>query len=172
MTHVSQTSQFIKGYTRSLLLTARQNSFNACLSFCKDNSENSLRKIKVMLESSTQKGASTTPLHCTIFCEGQKGTVSPSWSEETVSLEPGLNNYKATECSGGPKIRLALTEYMGEHFKSASGTVLAKLCETCLYTLPDSRIAFLPCSQTYKKEIMDACCLTTHTLFCTTAMSR
>lgn len=120
----------IKGYTRSPNLTAEQESFNVYLSSARTVVEIAFGRLKsrwrVLLKRSDFHFTFTAHVIATCcalhnFCEGEKETVNPTWTEEAAHLErdlpqPGVRTYNASDCSSGQEIRRALTEYMGANF--------------------------------------------------------
>ncbi|XP_049914823.1 putative nuclease HARBI1 [Epinephelus moara] len=120
----------IKGYTCSPRLTTEQESFNVYQSSARTTVEIAFGRLKsrwrVLLKRSDFHFTFTPHVIATCcalhnFCEGEKETVNPAWSEKAAGLErdlpqPGLRSYNKTECSGGQETRRTLTEYMGANF--------------------------------------------------------
>ncbi|KAM9344403.1 uncharacterized protein KZ484_016733 [Pholidichthys leucotaenia] len=126
------TDWLIKGYPPSLHITPEQNSFNVCLSAARTTVETAFSRLKsrwkVLLRRNDFHYTFTPHVIATCcalhnFCENEKEHISPAWAEEAKVLERGLPQpsgqpYTTSECSGGQKIRLALTEYLKTNFSS------------------------------------------------------
>ena len=120
----------IKGYAHSPNITPEQESFNAYLSSARTTAETAFERLKsrwrVLLKRSDCHFTFTPHVVgacCALhnFCENEKESVNPIWTEEAAALaldlpQPGLRAFNTSDNANGQRIRAALTDYLSANF--------------------------------------------------------
>ncbi|XP_059916153.1 uncharacterized protein LOC132464015 [Gadus macrocephalus] len=120
----------IKGYAHSPNITPEQESFNAYLTSARTTAETAFERLKsrwrVLLKRSDCHFTFTPHVVgacCALhnFCENEKESVNPIWTEEAAALaldlpQPGLRAFNTSDNANGQRIRAALTDYLSANF--------------------------------------------------------
>lgn len=119
----------MKGYINSPRMTPQQESFNAYLSSARTTVEIAFGRLKSRWRVLAKRSdfhytfvpkvvATCCALHN--FCEREKETISPEWTQQFADLESSLVQPAQQPCetatSPGQEVRTALTQYLSDHY--------------------------------------------------------
>lgn len=123
------TDWLMKGYTQAPPITLQEESFNAYLSSAQTTVKIAIGRLKSRWRVLAKRSdfhysfspkviATCCALHN--FCEMEKETVSPAWTEQRAELERSLMQPGHPPCDTatpeGEEVRAALTHYLSDHF--------------------------------------------------------